>query len=120
MRETPRTTKPYSDEQWAALLGVGEAIERDIAKAGLKLTMGGEPTFVSVDDMDGAEWNTLALGPEKRRLAGVLFRKLADRFAKGRCCISARANGIPASSCRAGRWAATGARTASRSGATRR
>ena len=83
VRETPRTTKPYSDEQWATLLGVGEAIERDIAKAGLKLTMGGEPTFVSVDDMDGAEWNTLALGPEKRRLAGVLFRKLADRFAHG-------------------------------------
>jgi uncharacterized protein (DUF2126 family) len=45
--------------------------------------MGGEPTFVSVDDMDGAEWNTLALGPEKRRLAGVLFRRLADRFAQG-------------------------------------
>ena len=81
--ETPRTTKPYSEEQWATLLGVGEAIERDIVKAGLKLTMGGEPTFVSVDDMDGAEWNTLALGPEKRRLAGVLFRKLADRFAQG-------------------------------------
>jgi len=83
VRETPRTTRPYSDAQWTALLGVGEAIERDIAKSGLRLTMGGEPTFVSVDDMDGAEWNTLALGPEKRRLAGVLFRKLADRFAQG-------------------------------------
>jgi uncharacterized protein (DUF2126 family) len=83
VRETPRTTKPYTDGQWAGLLGVGEAIERDIGKADLRLTMGGEPTFVSVDDMDGAEWNTLALGPEKRRLAGVLFRRLADRFAKG-------------------------------------
>jgi uncharacterized protein (DUF2126 family) len=83
VRETPRTTKPYSDAQWDKLLGVGEAIERDIQKAGLKLTMGGEPTFVSVDDMDGAEWNTEALGPEKRRLAGVLFRKLANRFAQG-------------------------------------
>ncbi|MBV8186108.1 MAG: transglutaminase family protein, partial [Alphaproteobacteria bacterium] len=83
IRETPRTTKPYNDEQWAGLLAVGEAIERDIGHQGLKLTMGGEPTFVSVDDMDGAEWNTLALGPEKRRLAGVLFRRLADRFASG-------------------------------------
>jgi uncharacterized protein (DUF2126 family)/transglutaminase-like putative cysteine protease len=81
VRETPRTTKPYTEEQWAALLGVGETIERDIAKSNLKLTMGGEPTFVSIDDMDGAEWNTLALGPEKRRRAGILFRKLADRFA---------------------------------------
>ena len=81
VRETPRTTKPYTDAQWATLLQVGEAIERDIARGDIRLTMGGEPTFVSVDDMDGAEWNTLALGPEKRRLAGVLFRKLADRFA---------------------------------------
>ena len=82
VRETPRTTKPYTDAQWATLLKVGETIEGDIAKGDVRLTMGGEPTFVSVDDMDGAEWNTLALGPEKRRLAGVLFRKLADRFAK--------------------------------------
>mgnify|MGYP003693632945 CR=1 FL=1 len=49
----------------------------------LRLTMGGEPTFVSVDDMDGAEWNTLALGPRSGGWRGVLFRKLADRFAKG-------------------------------------
>src|SRR4029079_2949562 len=57
VRETPRTTKPYSEADWQALLGVGEAIERDIQKAKLNLIMGGEPTFVSVDDMDGAEWN---------------------------------------------------------------
>jgi uncharacterized protein (DUF2126 family) len=83
VRETPRTTKPYTEEQWATLLKVGEAIERDIGRHDVRLTMGGEPTFVSVDDMDGPEWNTLALGPEKRRLAGVLFRKLAHRFATG-------------------------------------
>ncbi len=82
VRETPRTTKPYTDEQWAGLLGVGETIERHLFQD-VRLTMGGEPTFVSIDDMDGAEWNTLALGPEKRRKAGVLFRKLADRFAHG-------------------------------------
>jgi uncharacterized protein (DUF2126 family) len=83
VRETPRTTKPYTDEQWAGLLAVGETIERDMGKLDLRLTMGGEPTFVSIDDMDGAEWNTLALGPDKRHKAGVLFRKLADRFASG-------------------------------------
>ncbi|UYN95508.1 MAG: transglutaminase family protein [Enhydrobacter sp.] len=83
IRETPRVTRPYSDAQWQALLDVGDAVERDIAQADLRLTMGGEPTFVSIDDMDGDEWNTLALGPEKRRRAGILFRRLADRFAQG-------------------------------------
>ena len=36
----------------------------------VRLTMGGEPTFVSIDDMEGAEWNTAALGPAKRRSGG--------------------------------------------------
>src|SRR6185295_5980063 len=83
IRESPRTTKPYSDAEWRKLIAVGETIERDIGKNDLRLTMGGEPTFVSIDDMDGEEWNTLALGPEKRRRAGLLFRRLADRFARG-------------------------------------
>ena len=49
----------------------------------VRLTMGGEPTFVSIDDMDGDEWNTTALGPKKRELAGALLRRLKDRFAAG-------------------------------------
>jgi uncharacterized protein (DUF2126 family)/transglutaminase-like putative cysteine protease len=81
--ETPRTTKPYTDEQWQRLVALGDTIERDLSGGDVRLTMGGEPTFVSIDDMDGDEWNSLALGPEKRRLAGKLFRRLAERFAKG-------------------------------------
>ena len=117
VRETPRTTKPYTDEQWATLLKVGQAIERDITKGDVRLTMGGEPTFVSVDDMDGAEWNTLALGPEKRRMAGVLFRKLADRFATKPLLHFGQGKWYPGE--QLPRWAASGARTASRSGAIR-
>jgi uncharacterized protein (DUF2126 family) len=43
--------------------------------------MGGEPTFVAMDDPDGAEWNIAALGPTKRKLAGELFHKLRDKYA---------------------------------------
>ena len=83
LRETARVTKPYTEEQWRDIDTLGGAIDRDIEAADLRLTMGGEPTFVSIDDMDGAEWNTAALGPTKRKLADELLWRLQKRWAKG-------------------------------------
>lgn len=81
--ETPRVTWPYSDEKWDALVEFGRKVDADLAGSGIRLTMGGEPTFVAADDPDGAEWNTDALGPTKRRIAGQLLRRLANRFGSG-------------------------------------
>ncbi|HEY2760596.1 MAG TPA: transglutaminase family protein, partial [Pirellulales bacterium] len=81
--EDPRVTKPYTDEQWAKIESLGHEVDRLLEVNNVRLTMGGEPTFVSIDDMDGEEWNTAALGPHKRKLAGQLFCRLADRFATG-------------------------------------
>ena len=76
---------------------------QDIRASDIRLTMGGEPTFVSIDDMDGAEWNIAALGPNKRKLARAAARPLARAASRpAGCCISGRANGIRASRCRAG------------------
>jgi uncharacterized protein (DUF2126 family) len=83
IRETARVTKPYTEEQWHAIDRLGHLVDRDIEHAGLHLTMGGEPTFISIDDMDGAEWNVAALGPTKRQLAGKLLRRLQKRWAPG-------------------------------------
>jgi uncharacterized protein (DUF2126 family)/transglutaminase-like putative cysteine protease len=81
--ETPRVTKPIADADWDKMLRLGDVVDARLAKGDVRLTMGGEPTFVSIDDMEGAEWNTAALGPNKRTLAGKLIRRLADRFAPG-------------------------------------
>src|SRR5208337_3530082 len=70
--EAPRVTKPYSDEQWSSIELLGHAVDADLQALDVRLTMGGEPTFVSVDNPDGAEWSTAALGPTKRKLAASL------------------------------------------------
>ncbi|MEZ4676004.1 MAG: transglutaminase family protein [Caldilineaceae bacterium] len=83
LREDPRVTKPYTEEQWTAIDTLGEQIDRDLVKHDVRLTMGGEPTFVSIDDMQAAEWNTDADGPHKRQLANQLLRNLQSTFGSG-------------------------------------
>jgi len=83
IRETPRVTLPYSDEQWSKVLAAGDAVDARLNAGDVRLSMGGEPTFVSIDDMDSAEWKTAAVGPTKRRYAEDLVRRLQQRFAPG-------------------------------------
>ena len=83
IHEDPRVTKPYSEQQWAAIEKLGDKVDKELKKGDVRLTMGGEPTFVSIDNMDAPEWNTEADGEEKRKLAGQLVRRLRDSFAPG-------------------------------------
>ncbi len=81
--ESPRVTKPYTEEQWAQIELLGHDIDADLDRHDVRLTMGGEPTFVSIDDPDGVEWNFTAVSPAKRVLSGTLIRRLRNRFAPG-------------------------------------
>ncbi|MGD8859521.1 MAG: transglutaminase family protein [Myxococcales bacterium] len=81
--ETPRVTKPYTDAQWQAIDALGEQVQRDLDTRDVRLTMGGEPTFVSIDDPDGPEWNTDAMGPTKHLLAEELLERLVSEYAPG-------------------------------------
>jgi uncharacterized protein (DUF2126 family) len=80
--EAPRVTKPYTEDRWDQILALGQKVESDLVAQDVRLTMGGEPTFVSVEDPDGPEWTSSALGPKKRKLAVELLLKLRDRFAR--------------------------------------
>jgi uncharacterized protein (DUF2126 family)/transglutaminase-like putative cysteine protease len=84
IHESPRVTKPYSDAQWRRIVDLGHVVDEDLRRLQVRLTMGGEPTFVSTQDRDGAEWNTTALGPTKRTIAAeLLFRLKAHHAANG-------------------------------------
>ncbi len=81
IHEDPRVTKPYTDQQWQQINLVGNLVDAKLIAGDVRLTMGGEPTFVSIDDFDGEEWKTAAVGPTKRILAGNLMKRLRQRFA---------------------------------------
>ena len=83
VHEDPRVTRPYTDEQWARIDALGEAVDERLTRGDVRLTMGGEPTFVARDDMTSAEWNTEADGPGKRALAATLAEQLRARYAGG-------------------------------------
>ncbi len=83
LHEDPRVTKPYTDEQWYHIDALGQFVDKRLNEDDVRLTMGGEPTFVSVDDMEGEQWNTEADGEKKRELAQELTLRLRDAFAKG-------------------------------------
>ncbi len=83
IHEDPRVTKPYTSVEWEAIEKLGHKVDKRLTKNDVRLTIGGEPTFVSIDDMDGAEWNTAAVGPDKRRLSEILIKRLRARFCPG-------------------------------------
>jgi uncharacterized protein (DUF2126 family)/transglutaminase-like putative cysteine protease len=83
IHEDPRVTKPYTEDDWQKIDLVGQQVDADLKRDDVRLTQGGEPTFVSIDDMDGAEWNTQAHGEKKRELAEHLMHRLKNHFAPG-------------------------------------
>jgi uncharacterized protein (DUF2126 family)/transglutaminase-like putative cysteine protease len=81
--EKPRVTKPYSDDQWNNILALGDQVDVELEQNDVRLTMGGEPTFVAVDNSDAPEWNSAADGEHKRKLSNELFHKLKEEYGKG-------------------------------------
>ena len=85
IHEDPRVTKPYTDDEWQNIKALGHAVDARLIESDVRLTMGGEPTFVSIDDMDSDQWNTEALGADKLRLAKDLLLRMKAKFgANGR------------------------------------
>ena len=83
VHETPRVTAPYTEQQWERIDAVGAAVQERLEAGDVRLTMGGEPTFVSLDDATSAQWNSDADGPEKRALATTLAERLRATYAQG-------------------------------------
>ncbi|MFV8316143.1 DUF2126 domain-containing protein [Mycobacterium sp. 23] len=81
VHEDPRVTLPYTDDAWATICAVGHHVDDRLAAGDVRLTIGGEPTFVSVDNQVDPEWRTAADGPHKRKLASDLAARLKAQWA---------------------------------------
>jgi len=81
LNEPPRQTKPLSEQQWSTVMATGRAVDQRLEKGDVRLTVGGEPTFVSATNRDADEWTVGAVGPTKRYYADKFVRRLRDRFA---------------------------------------
>ncbi|MDP4284349.1 MAG: transglutaminase family protein [Bacteroidota bacterium] len=78
--EDPRVTKPFTEQQWEEINAIGQQVDKDLDAGDVRMTMGGEPTFVSIDDMESAQWNVAADGKEKRLLSHNLIYRLREKF----------------------------------------
>ncbi len=79
--ESPRVTRPYSEKQWAAIDALGALVDDVLLREDVRLTQGGEPTFIADDAQGEPEWSTEALGTDKRARASALLIKLRRHYA---------------------------------------
>ena len=81
--EESSLAKPYSDDTWSQVRAVAHKIDADLKAQDVRLTMGGEPTYVGIDEPESMQWNLDALGPIKRTRGLTLIRRLRERTAPG-------------------------------------
>ena len=95
IQESRRVTRPYTEAEWADIDALGGKVDERLVAQDVRLTMGGEPTFVSLDDRLGDEWHFSALSDAKKKLGYDLFQRLSQRFASGALAQHAQGKWYP-------------------------
>jgi hypothetical protein len=116
LNDAPRPSRPFTEEDWLQVEQVAHRVDADLEAQDVRLTMGGEPTFVGIDEPESPQWNIDALGPMKRTRGWPSSDVSARKWRPARCFTLDKGNGIPASRCRVGRLSCFWRATASLSG----
>lgn len=78
--ERPRVTLPYTESVWEDVLALGKEVDAQLVADDVRLSMGGEPTFVAIDNLESPQWNDDALGEQKLDRSGALLKLLREKF----------------------------------------
>ena len=74
-------SEPYGVAEWDSVRALAHAVDKDLAEQDVRLFMGGEPTYVGIDEPESLQWNFEALGPIKRTRGLELIEALRARTA---------------------------------------
>jgi uncharacterized protein (DUF2126 family) len=83
LNDTPRPSKPFTEDDWVQVEQLAQTVDADLSAQDVRLTMGGEPTFVGIDEPESPQWNIDALGPMKRIRGLALIQCLREKTAPG-------------------------------------
>src|SRR5271170_5451060 len=83
LNDTPRLSRPFTEEDWAKVQELAHVVDADLKAQDVRLTMGGEPTFVGIDEPESPQWNIDALGSMKRTRGMALIQCLREKMAHG-------------------------------------
>jgi uncharacterized protein (DUF2126 family)/transglutaminase-like putative cysteine protease len=72
-----------SDQEWLHIRKVAHSVDAALLEQDVRLTMGGEPTYVGIDEPESPQWNIDALGPIKRSRGLALIQALRSKIAPG-------------------------------------
>jgi uncharacterized protein (DUF2126 family)/transglutaminase-like putative cysteine protease len=83
LNDPRRASKPFTDQDWMRIRQVAHRVDEELRAQDVRLTMGGEPTYVGIDDPESPQWNIDAEGSMKRTRGLTLIQDLREGMASG-------------------------------------
>jgi uncharacterized protein (DUF2126 family)/transglutaminase-like putative cysteine protease len=83
LNEPREASRPFTDEDWLRIRKVALHVDEELKAQDVRLTMGGEPTYVGIDDPESPQWNIDAAGSMKRTRGLALIGGLREGMASG-------------------------------------
>ncbi len=83
LNDPRRPSKPFTEQDWLRIRQLAHGVDEELKAQDVRLTMGGEPTYVGIDEPESPQWNIDAGGELKRSRGLALIQSLREGMASG-------------------------------------